>query len=441
MAETFNLPRIGDAMSEGEIVEWFVAVGDTVELDQVICTVETDKSVVEMSTPYRGTVLALGGEPGDVLTIGEALVVVGEPGESAPTTASAQPASPALAISGSRSGPASAAALRSPILRKLANDLGVDLAVVAGTGAGGRITRADVEAAAQPAPPLVRATGETNGAANSGAAATVLAMPKVRRAARERGIDLKTLVGTGCGPGGSITVADLVGAGNPSGDRRERLSAIRRSIAVHLTESAQTIPQFTSMVEVDATALLATRGALREQLDAPVPIDALFVALLLPVLREHPIINARLDGDEIVYFDRHDIGVAVDTAEGLVLPVVRTADRLGIGELAAEIVRLAAAARDRTIKPSELTGATCTVNNVGAVGIMAGTPILPLGTSTIVAFGAARPMVQLRNGNPVEVPTMTLSATFDHRLIDGGGSGRFLTQLKKHLEVPALGLL
>ena len=123
------------------------------------------------------------------------------------------------------------------------------------------------------------------------------------------------------------------------------------------------------------------------------------------------------------------------------VPVVRGADGRSVAELATEITRLATAARERTIHPDELTGATCTVNNVGAVGILAGTPILPLGTSTIIAFGATRPVVRLAGGVPIEVATMTISATFDHRLIDGGSAGRFLTQLGRHLEVPALGHL
>ena len=244
------------------------------------------------------------------------------------------------------------------------------------------------------------------------------------------------------------SIADLDAAGSratspPStgDDRRVRLSAMRRSIGAHLTESAQTIPQFTSMVECDATAVLSTRKAFAERLGTPVPVDAVLLALLIPVLRDNPIINARLDGDEVVYFGRYDIGIAVDTPEGLMVPVVRAADQLGIEALAGEIVRLASGARERTLSPAELTGATCTLNNVGAVGVLAGTPILPLGTSAIVAFGVARPVVRLRHGNPVEVPTMTISATFDHRLIDGGDSGRFLTQLVQHLEVPALGLL
>ena len=440
MAQTFNLPAVGDTMVEGEIVEWFVAVGDEVALDQTICSIETDKSVVEMTTPFAGNVLQLGGDVGATIEVGSPLIVVGEPGEVVPEQPAATPSTsspePVLDLQPVPDAGAAGSVVLSPVVRRLAEELSVDLSALAGTGHGGRITRSDVEAAATGSTTVAVAVG----AADAVADGSVLAMPKVRRAAREADIDLRSVAGTG--PRGSITLADLdqrSAAG--AGERRERLSAMRRSIAKHLTESVQTIPQFTSMVDVDASGLLATRSALKERLDGPVPIDALLTALLIPVLRENPVANARLDGDEVVFFDRYDIGVAVDTPDGLMVPVLTEAGSRSVGEIAAEIVRLATAARERTIAPSELAGATCTVNNVGAVGIEKGTPILPMGTSTIIGFGAVRPVVQLRDGIPVSVPTMTLSATFDHRIIDGGGAGRFLTQLKQHLEGPALGLL
>ena len=200
-----------------------------------------------------------------------------------------------------------------------------------------------------------------------------------------------------------------------------------------MTQSMQ-VPQFTAMVEADAGGLLEARAAAAAKTGSRVPLDALLVALLVPVLRDHPIMNARLDGDEIEFFDRYDIGVAVDTPEGLMVPVVRAADSLDVPELSAEVVRLAAAARDRSIAPQELSGATATVNNVGALGVLAGTPMLPLGTSMIAAFGMVRPTVRLMGGTPAEAPTMTVSATFDHRIIDGGASGRFLAQLKEAVE-------
>ena len=386
MASVFKLPAVGDTMVEAEIVEWLVEVGDVVELDQAVCSIETDKSVVEMTTPYRGTVLALGGEPGDMIEVGKTLFVVGEPGEEVP--AEDEPERPL-------------------------------------TEPGGTPAQDPRPAPADAAP------------ASTGGAGTVKAVPKARKLARERGIDLAAVAGTGSG--GKITVADIeaAAASDPSGSsRRERLSATRRSIARHMAQSMQ-IPQFTSMVEADARGLLEARAAMAAETGSRVPLDALLVALLVPVLRDHPIMNARFDGDEIEYFDRYDIGVAVDTPEGLMVPVVRGADALSVPELSAEVLRLAAAARDRTVQPHELAGLTATVNNVGALGVLAGTPMLPSGTSMIAAFGMARPVVRLIDGAPAEVPTMTVSATFDHRIIDGGASGRFLAQLKQEIEKAA----
>ncbi len=397
MASIFKLPSVGDTMVEGEIVEWLVAVGDTVELDQPICSVETDKSVVEMTSPYRGTVLALGGEAGDMIAVGQTLIVVGDPGEELPASpaATAEPTAAAAAIP--QASPAASVA-------------------------------SVAEPATSPGAPA--------------ASGSVKAVPKARRLARERGIDLATVAGTGSG--GSITVADVEAASaaatSSGGGRRERLSATRRAIARHMAQSLQ-IPQFTSMVEADAGRLLRARAALAQEIGGRVPLDALLVALLVPVLRDHPIMNARLDGDEIEYFDRYDIGVAVDTPEGLIVPVVQGADALSVLDLSAEVARLAAAARDRSAAPNELAGATTTVNNVGALGVLAGTPMLPVGTSMIAAFGMARPAVRLVDGSAVEEPTMTISATFDHRIIDGGASGRFLAALKSHIEQASADLL
>ena len=421
MAEIFNLPAVGDTMVEGAIVEWFVAVGDVVDLDQPICSIETDKSVVEMSTPHRGTVLRLGADVGGVVEVGQPLLIVGEPGEvlpepePTPTTPHTPPATPSSRSA--TAAPTRASYAASPVIRRFAHEEGVDLATVAGTGPGGRITRADVAAAiGRPAAPATQLPGDDR----------VRAMPKVRRAAREAGIDLRTVVGTG--PHASITLEDLPAVA-PVRGRRAAMTPMRRSIARNLTASAQQIPQFTSMVEFDAGALLDRRRQLREATDAPMPIDALLVEGLVDVLAHHPTMNAQLLGDEIEFFDAYDIGVAVDTADGLMVPVVDNADRRSVHDLAAEITRLAAAARSRTIAPAELVGGTCTLNNVGALGILAGTPILPLGTSTIVAIGAARSTVRLVNGTPTETPVITISGTFDHRLIDGGGAARFLHDL------------
>ena len=416
MASVFRLPAVGDTMVEAEIVEWLVDVGDEVSLDQVICSIETDKSVVEMTTPFVGTVIALGGEIGDLVQVGEPLIVVGDPGESyspesddaaegtavssddASAGAGLTVADPAVAVDSSGTAASDAGAGASaaaseggavkalPKARKLARDNNIDLATVAGTGLGGQIITADVEAAV---------------AARAGAAMA---------AGAEAG-----------GPAGP-------------GERREPLSATRRAIAAHMTRSAQEIPQFTAMVDVDASALLAARAALAEQVGGKAPLDALLVAALVPALKANPLANARFEGDSVVYYDRYDIGLAVDTPDGLMVPVVQATDTKSLEELSQEIVRLSGAARDRKLTPAEMSGATATVNNVGAVGLVAGTPMLPLATSTIVGFGLVRPVLQLRDGEATEVPTMTISATFDHRLMDGGAAGKFLANLRHHLQ-------
>ena len=447
MASTFALPAVGDTMVEAVVEEWFVAVGDHVALDQVICAIETDKSVVEMTTPFAGTVLQLGGETGATIAVGEPLIIVGENGEvpQPPAVADAPESSPAerTVDPGSHTAqPAKngqAGDVRSPVLRRLAEDLGVRVDDLVGSGHAGQITRADIEAAAAaPAPPKAAATATGVFAPSR----VVRAMPKVRRAAREQGIDLQTM--SGSGPAGAVMLDDLsVGTGAHPLERRERLSPLRRVIGEHLTETVTTIPQFTSMVDVDVTALLETRKALQAREGVPIPLDALIMGLLVPVLRDHPRMNASLDegASEIVLHERFDIGVAVDTSDGLIVPVVRDAHQCSTTALAAEILRLAAAARDRSIPPTALTGATCTLNNVGAVGLEQGTPILPVGTTAIIAPGRARPVVSLQNGVPVERSVMTMSATFDHRVVDGGDAGRFLTQLRDHLQVPAIGFL
>lgn len=412
MASVFELPAVGDTMVEAEIVEWLVEVGDEVGLDQPICSIETDKSVVEMTTPYRGTVLALGGEPGDVIAVGQPLIVVGSPGEQIP----AEPGTP------------------EPDETAAPGEIEMDAAepdAAAGPAEAGMAPKPDGTGPG----PNTGPGALTDPSAVPGTRSSPKAMPKVRKMARERSVDLAAVAGTG--PGGAVTAANLEAAARLGGERRERLSARRRAIVRHLTESVRTIPQFTAMAEADAAGLLAARSAAAEEAGQPVPLDALLTALLVPTLADHPVMNARLDGDDIVYYDRYDIGVAVDAPDGLTVPVVRGADRLSVPELAAEIRRLAAAARNRTIEPGDLAGATATVNNVGAVGITAGTPILPTGTSMIAAFGRARPAVRIRGGRPEEAPVITVCATFDHRIIDGGTAGRFLAQLKNRIEATA----
>lgn len=371
MAHEFRLPDIGEGLTEATIVSWYVAVGDEIGLDEPLVEVETDKAVVDIPSPHAGVVLHHGGEPGEVIAVDALLAVVGEAGESwqpAPEPADSAAAAPIVgtleeAASVSTPSPGQVAAL--PKVRKLAAELGVDLSNVVGSGAGGRVTEDDVRAA--------------------------VAAP-------------------GAGP-----------------VERVRLSPTRRAIADNLSRAWHQIPHVTTYGTVAAEPLLARRDELSDpQLGKPA-LEALLIAALVPVLQEHPEFNAALAGDEIVYRKFYDIGIAIDTPAGLVVGVVRDAAGKSVGELDAEVRRLAAAARNRQLAPGEMRGQTFTISNIGAVGGGFGTPIVPLGTAAILSVGRAdlRPVV--RGGEVVAGREFPLSLSYDHRIIDGAAGRSFLT--------------
>ncbi|MGZ5383771.1 MAG: dihydrolipoamide acetyltransferase family protein [Acidimicrobiia bacterium] len=391
MAYEFLLPDIGEGLAEAEVVRWVVAVGDEVAEDAPLVEVETDKAVVEITSPHQGVVLYHGAASGETLQVGAVLTVIGAPGESwspadaAPIvgtlvekaeTLPTRVEAPDQAVSGDIK------AL--PLIRKLAKDLGVDLADVHGTAAGGRISREDVHAAA------------------SRPAST--AMPR---------------------PAGE-------------GEQRVRLSRIRRTIADHMERSWREIPHVTTFDTVAADRLLDLRASIAARHEVQVPLETLVVMAVLPVLVEYGEFNASLDGDGLIFKRHYDIGVAADTQEGLIVPVVRRADQLDLRALAAEITRLAAAARSRSLSPAELSGATFTVSNIGAVGGGHGTPIIPFGTTAILSVGMAQPQAVVRNGAVAVARMMPLSLSYDHRVIDGGLGRRFMARLRENLEEPGL---
>jgi pyruvate dehydrogenase E2 component (dihydrolipoamide acetyltransferase) len=395
VAYEFLLPDIGEGLTEAEIVRWVVAVGETVEADAPLVEVETDKAVVEITSPHGGVVLYHGAAPGEVLNVGAVLTVIGQPGESW-SPADAAPIVGTLVeeaeILPSRIGrddePAVEAIKALPLIRKLAKDLGVDLGGVQGTGPGGRISREDVRALA----------GRSKG--------------------------------TPAAPG-------VAG----EGEERVRLSRMRRTIADHMERSWREIPHVTTFDLVRADRLLDLRGALSARYDIPVPIETLVVMAVLPVLAEFGEFNATLDGEDLILKRHYDIGIAADTPDGLILPVVRRADGLALLSLAGEIARLAAAARSRTLTPDELSGATFTVSNIGAVGGGHGTPIIPHGTTAILSVGRAEAQAVVHGGAVTIARMMPLSLSYDHRVIDGGLGRRFMARLRENLEEPGLFLV
>jgi pyruvate dehydrogenase E2 component (dihydrolipoamide acetyltransferase) len=381
-----------------------VSVGDEVARDQPLVDIETDKSVVELPSPVAGTVLHRGATEGETLAVGEIVAVIGGSGETwAPTVDSAPAGQPAGAPAASRAAAEYGEVTGLPIVGSLLDQA------------------RDLSRPGPPAPPGQRP----------------LALPLVRRLAASLGVDIRTVTGTG--PGGRVTRADVTAAAaQPGGARDERrpLSRLRRTIATNLTRAWSEIPMVTAFDEADVTGLLAARAALQARYGMAMPIDALVLAAVVPALRAYPDFNSALDGDTLVIHRRLDIGLAVDTPDGLLVAVVVDAGSMDLPRLAAEVRRLGAAARARTLRPAERSGQTFTVSNIGAVGGGWGTPLVPLGTVAILSVGRVAPQPVAR-GSTVEVaPMMPLSLSYDHRVIDGAAGRRFLAVVIEHLSEP-----
>ena len=363
MASEFRLPDIGEGLTEAVVVAWHVAVGEKVDLDAPLVEVETDKAVVDIPSPYAGVLLHQGAAVGETVAVEAVLAVVGEAGEE-------------WHEAGSDHDPSSAP----PIVGRLAEE------------------------------------AETVGGA---AAGRQLVLPRLRRLAAERGVDVDALVGTG--PGGRITEADVESAADGGATRRVRLSPTRRAIADHMARSWREIPHVTAYSEVDADRLLAMRAELGKP-----PLEALLIERIAPLLIDFPQFNATLMGADLVEHLRYDVGFAIDGPEGLTVAVVRDAISRSIEELSAEIVRLTGAVRDRSATPQELRGQTFTLSNIGAVGGRYGTPIVPYGTTSILSVGRADPRPVVRNGQVVVGREFPLSLSYDHRVIDGAMGRAFL---------------
>ena len=419
MTFEFNLPDIGEGLHEAEVVNWLVAVGDTVDRNQPFVEILTDKSTVEMPAPTAGVVARLGVAEGEIVHVGELLVVI-EENESAagrpaaPTTTTISTSTTTTTAPTAREVP-TPASLRaaspptttptrrpkaSPSTRRLAASLGVDLATITGTGPGGRITADDVSAAARPtatsaAPPTTAAAGSST--ARTGA--------------------------PGLGPG------------------VHPLRGVRRATAKAMDHSWSTIPHINAVNEVDAEHLLSTRAQLKVIASQDTPKVTPLVLVLMAIarsLRSHPMLNANLDLDAetITVHDRVNIGVAVATEHGLLVPVIADADRLGVQDMAAELTRVTTAARDRTIRPEELRGGTHTVTNFGSHGTQVATPIIRPGEAAITGLGAIAPRPFVVDGQVKARSTMSVVVAADHRLVDGDGLSAFHNEICRWIQAP-----
>ena len=401
-----KLPDIGEGIAEGEIVRWLVKPGDAVKEDQPLVEVMTDKASVEIPSPRTGTIAALHAEEGAMVPVGSAIITIALPGDSAagaaPKPAAAIAAhAPAAAIAAPASGaaPATITIQATPAVRALAKELGVALESVRGTGPGGRIVADDVRAASR-----------------GGAAAPARA------------------AGDGAAP------AHAPKADEP--EERRPLRGLRRKIAEHMRRSLSTAAQFTFVAECDMTAVVAHRAANKARAEAAgvrlTYLAYVFRALIEP-LKQFPLLNASLDdaSQEIVLKRYYHLGLATDTPDGLTVPILHHADRLPLFALAREIERLAKAAREHHLKLEELQGGTFTVTSTGAHGGLLATPILHHPQVAILGVHEVKQKPAVVDGQIVPRDLTNLSLSLDHRVVDGAVGADFLYALIQRLEDPA----
>ena len=371
MATPIRVPRVGQAAEDATLVEWLRAAGDVVAAGDAVAVVETDKTEIEVESPAAGIIGSLRGFEGDTYPIGAVLVYVLAPGEVEPDRDDAPRAAPVAPSAPAR--PGGARVVVSPRARRLADERGVDLADVVGTGPDGLVTERDVEARA--------ATTESDD--------------------RWHGRRVR---------------------------RRHRLESLRARTARHLAETWAQTPQFVQMVDVDMTTAVARREA------EGVTYTELMVAALARSLVEHPHLNAAYDGGDLVEFDEIHIAIAVDTERGLDVPVVRHADRLDLDSLRAACRDVVARAQADQLTADERAGASATVSNLGAHGITAGTPVINGPEALLVFMGAVEPRPVVRGEAVVVRPMMTLSCAFDHRVVDGVAAAAFVASVKSMIE-------
>ena len=394
MAYEFKLPDIGEGMTEGEIVRWLVQEGDALAQDQPMVEVMTDKATVEIATPRAGVVLERRFKEGERCPVGQVLIVI--------DTGAAAPKMPEVSSMDKTPGPVSVGpapgdVLATPATRRLARELGVDLSRVKGSGPGGQITPADVRAATVSAPADKPADDEV------------------------------TLSPT------TMSASDV----------RIPFRGVRRMIAEHMVQTQRQVAQFTYVEEIDCTELVELRDKAEARLTGhgiKLTYLPFFVKAAVEALKKHPQINATLDepAGEIVQRREYHIGIGAQTPEGLMVPVIRHADRRSLLDLAREVDRLGVAAKNGRVSQRDLGGSTFTITSLGALGGIVATPIVNYPEVAILAIHkiAKRPVVV--DDKIVIRDMMNLSLSVDHRLVDGYDAATFVAEMKASLETPGL---
>ncbi len=492
MVREFTLPDVGEGVAEGELVSWLVEEGDDVTEDQPVAEVETDKALVEVPSPVDGTARELHWEEGDVVPVGALFItydVEGEEpehaGDAVATASEATESTPERRV------------FAPPRVRRLAREEGVDLSRLAGSGPGSRLTEADVTATVEsrgkapesPAGEPSDADAETGEAVadssrQEGSETTrkadlesadrgrTLAAPATRRIAKEADVDIDSVPATEERDGepfvtpeavmeyaeaqkraqeADVDALETVPAEAERGERREPFRGVRRRIAEAMVESKYSAPHVTHHDEADVTALVETRGRLKAATEGQgirLTYMPFIMKAVVAALKEYPEMNAVIDeeAEEIVYRDYYNLGVATATDVGLMVPVLEDVDSKGLLELSSEMNELVERARERSIDPDELRGSTFTVTNVGGIGGEYATPVINYPEAGILAIGEItrkpRVVTDAHGEESIEPRSvLTLSLSFDHRLIDGAVGARFTNAVIERLENPELLLL
>ncbi|MBI1970917.1 2-oxo acid dehydrogenase subunit E2 [Candidatus Woesearchaeota archaeon] len=442
MVTEFRFPDVGEGITEGELVKWLVEEGDTVELDQPIAELETDKAVVEIPSPIQGKILKRHAKEGETVKVGAVLVTIGEKGETLPSSTAKQGAkeqqrseqqprflaAPTIGVgqqqqpSGTKIPPISSTSqipqemsvLATPAIRKAARELNIDLSTIQGSGPGGRIELHDLSEGA---------LGKGDPTLTNGKAAT----PSLPKSVRETSVQFEQY--------GRVLRMPLKGA--------------RKIIAERMSESARKIPHVSHMDMADVSALWDIRNkekSMAENRGFKLTFLPFVIKACVKALKNHPFLNSSLDetneaAQEIVLKQYYNIGFAVDTGQSLLVPVLKKADEMSVMDIAQHIQKLSDAARDKSIQLSDMQGGSFSITNIGSIGGTFFTPIINYPEAAILGMGKIEDRAVVREGKIMVRKVLPLVLAFDHRILDGAKAALFMNDVKKHLEDPDLFLV
>ena len=429
MAIEIKVPPLGESLVDAVVGQWLKSEGDEISRGETILELETDKVNLDVTAEDDGVLGSIARQEGETVTVGEVLGTL-EPGgggssapaapveapaekEAAPAEPAPAPAAPAPAATAAAPAEASGDGRAAPVVKRMAEEHGIDLASVPGSGPGGRITRDDLVA-------FLAQQRSGAPAAPAAPAAQPAAAPAPAPAPAEAAAPVTT--------------------GDPSREERVRMSRRRQTIATRLVEAQHNAAMLTTFNEVDMSAIMELRSrrkdAFKERHGVNLGFMSFFTKAVIGALKAFPQVNAEIQGTEIVLKKYYDIGIAVGVEEGLVVPVVRDADRKSFAEIEQDIVRLAGKARDNTLSIAELQGGTFTITNGGVFGSLLSTPILNAPQSAILGMHTIQQRPVARNGEVVIRPMMYLALSYDHRIVDGREAVQFLVKVKELAEDP-----